>query len=49
MTPRSGIVIVPLVPFVPASVGGAGTFHLQGVFELPIGLTILTNSQSVPI
>lgn len=42
----SGVAVIPILPFIPASASGAGTFHLQGAFGTSIGIK-LTNSQSV--
>jgi hypothetical protein len=42
----TGLAIIPLLPFVPASASGAGVFHLQAVLGNSRGLK-LTNAQSV--
>jgi hypothetical protein len=42
----SGVAVIPILPFVPASASGAGTFHLQAAFGTTSGIR-LTNSQSV--
>jgi len=42
----SGIAVVKILPFIPASAKGAGTFHLQGALGIATGIK-LTNSQSV--
>jgi len=42
----AGVAVVPILPFVPASASGAGTFHLQGALGVAAGIK-LTNSQSV--
>jgi hypothetical protein len=42
----SGVGVVPLLPLVPATAAGAGTFHLQAALGLASGVK-MTNSQSV--
>ena len=43
----AGVAVVPILPYIPASASGAGTFHLQGALGIATGIK-LTNSQSVP-